>query len=261
MTVYLDVLVGVNTYISWILLYITAAVTHTAVKAKNMALSALIGGLSSLIGLIDLSRIHVRLLYFTAIVLSVVLIFIISYRKSGTKRIISGALIYLTLNILLNGIITVISTPSLISYNGFIYADISLIYLIMATAVIYILIIIISRINEYYISKHRSYMVTITHNGRTYNLIGIADTGNSAHDCITGKPVIICQGIKLYADESSPVTIIPYNTVNSSGILYAVKPENVTITDDKGRAKHVSALCAAIDSNEEIAIFNPTLLS
>ncbi len=260
MTIYLDVLVGLNTYICWILLYITKLLTHTAIKLRNLALASIIGGMSSLICLLDNRSLSVKLVYFTLSAASLIIIFAITFYGVGIRRTIPSLLIYLTLNITLNGAINMIPSAGLISYNGVIYADISLIILIMTTVLIYILITTVSRIREYHITKHNSYKVLVEYNGAEYEIDAIADTGNTAHDYVTGKPVIICQGISLYSDENSPVCIIPYNTVNSMGILYAVKPDIIVIIDEKGNRKQVSALCAAIASKTQVAIFNPSLL-
>ena len=53
MTIYLDTLVIVNTYISWIMLLISARLARITAPPVRLAIGAAIGGLSSLLILIN----------------------------------------------------------------------------------------------------------------------------------------------------------------------------------------------------------------
>ena len=148
--------------------------------------------------------------------------------------------------------------------NGSIYFDVSLIQLILTTSIVYIIIIVISRVYDRTCCKSQSYKVEFSLSNSIYKLSAVADTGNNVTDIFTGKHVIICTGIKLYRDDAYYLPIpIPYNTVSGDGIIYAIKPDSVYITDELNKSYRVDALVAGID-NEcgcKRAIFNPKILN
>ncbi len=112
--------------------------------------------------------------------------------------------------------------------------------------------------------KDHSYKVEFTLKDNMYMFSAVADTGNTATDIFTGKPVVICTATKLYSDDLSYFPIpIPYNTISGEGILYAIKPDSIYIIDESNHRQHVNALVAGIeaDGNGRRAIFNPKILN
>ncbi len=205
---------------------------------------------------------NVKLLNLTLKIVCIAIIINLSFISYSIKQRFLYGFIYIMLNILLGGAVEMISqlTPSVVLYNGTFYFDISLFMLIAVTAIVYITIELVSRICTYKFNKSHSYTVSIKYNNCDILLPGLADTGNTAKDTFSGTPVIICQGIILHSG-NKPCRIIPYSTVSGEGILYAIKPDYVSINDNNGNIKSVDALCASVESEKQLAIFNPILLN
>lgn len=259
-------LVIINIYITWILLYLSKSLVHANVKSVNLVISSFIGGLSSLLILIEPSNLYVKLLIFTAKVVTFVIIVLIAFSGQSIKKMIVYGAVFISLNILLCGAVglfcELFNMESTFVFNGTIYLDIPLVMLILTTAGIYIILTVFSRLTAFKYDKHNSYNVEFSYKDTTYNLPAIADTGNTATDIFSGKPVIVCNGISLYISETDYIRPIPYSTVSGEGILYAFKPEYVLISDEKGRIKVVDTLVASTDATgERRAIFNPKLLT
>lgn len=259
-------LVIINIYITWILLYLSKSLVHANVKSVNLVISSFISGLSSLLILIEPSNLYVKLLIFTAKAVTFVIIVLIAFSGQSIKKMLVYGAVFISLNILLCGAVglfcELFNMESTFVFNGTIYLDIPLVMLILTTAGIYITLTVFSRLTAFKYDKHNSYNVEFSYKDTTYNLPAIADTGNTATDIFSGKPVIVCNGISLYISETDYIRPIPYSTVSGAGILYAFKPEYVLISDEKGRIKVVDTLVASADATgERRAIFNPKLLT
>lgn len=105
------------------------------------------------------------------------------------------------------------------------------------------------------IKYDQMYDVTIKLNGKSFNTIGYIDSGNQLVDPLTNRPVIICDEVfltqffneqeweiirgivtqnnqtDLMNELTTRLYIIPYQAVGiASNYLYALKPQNVSIT-------------------------------
>lgn len=255
----------VNIYITWILLSLLESLTHFDIKRINLVLASLLGGISSLLILIESKSTYITFLLTALKIVAYILCSLIAFCGTSLKRKALYSAYFIGLNILLGGAVKLISehfgSSAILVYNGTVYLYVSVYLLIVLTAVLYLTISVIERIAEYRAGRNRCYKVKIIYHSNEYILDGIADTGNSVHDVFTGKPVMICKGIPLYSELSDFVRIIPYTTIAGEGMLYAVKPESVIITDEGKLSKNVDVLVAGIPDNpENIAVFNPVIL-
>lgn len=265
MEIYLDVLVVVNTYITWMILSLLESLTHFDIKRINLILASLLGGISSLLILIESQNTYITFLLIALKILAYILCSLIAFYGTSLMRKVLYSAYFIGLNILLGGAVNLISehfnSSVFFVYNGTIYLYISVYLLITLTVVLYLIISVIERIAEYRAGRIRCYKVKIIYHNNEYILDGMADTGNSVHDVFTGKPVIVCKGIPLYNESSDFVRIIPYTTIAGEGMLYAVRPDSVIITDECMLSKSVDVLVAGIPDNpENIAVFNPIIL-
>ena len=267
MDIYIDVLVVINAYICWLLLSAASYITHTFISATRKLLSSLIGGFSALILLVQSENtLHVILIHTLKLITFIAVVYICFY-KQRIRKIIVSALVYFGLNVLLGGAVEamnrIFGNSAIYVNNGVLYFDISLTDLILTTASIYVLLVISSRLYARCSSKNHSYRVEFSIKGNSYSLMAIADTGNHARDIFSGKPVIVCTGIDLYNNSESIRTIpVPYNTISGEGILYALRPDRICVTDETNTRVEVDVLVAGIESKcgECRAIFNPDIL-
>ncbi len=263
MEIYLDVLVVLNTYLSWIQLSLCAAVSKTLLKPIRCAAASFIGGLSSLIILIPNS---VKLYAFTSLALKMISCLVIVFTAFGRRSAKKEAALSLTFfisGILLSGAAAIFNKLSGTRYidvsRGFIYFKISPLALVLSTAAAYAILTLFSKIFSQVSGAVNSYRIDFVSGCKAFSLDGIADTGNKARDLFSGLPVIICTGVEL--KDGNKLRAVPYKTLTGEGILYAFSPESIHITDSKGNRKSVSALVASIDSaGEQRAIFNPEIL-
>lgn len=265
MEIYLDVLFVVNTYISWILLSLVETITHFKIKRINLTVSSLLGGASSFLILISRNRLFFTLLAYLLKMIVFISIGLIAFNSAQVKKKIIYSCYFIGLNILLGGSVKLLSeqfgTSTFFIYNGTVYFDISVYMLMAITAVVYIIISMIERIARYKLGRAKSYSVKVRCNGKEYIFDGLADTGNSAHDLFTGKPVVVCKGVSFYNGINEVVRLIPYTTITGEGMLYAVKPESVTVIDENRISKNADVYVAGIDDGSKpVAIFNPSIL-
>lgn len=263
-SIYLDVLVVVNTYMTWILLSLTAVLSHTYSKPSLRAWASLIGGLSSLIILIAQPD---KVFSFTALllkILSCAAVTVLAFWRVSLRKhlILAGG--FLFANMLLSSSLGVVQKlvgiPQIVLSSGFIYLDISPMTLIVATAAIYMILLKASKLYQNNLGGIHAYRVSFRIGCKAYCLDGVADTGNTAIDLFSGLPVIICTGVDIKPDGF--IRAIPYKTVSGGGILYAANPGKVTLTDEHGKISEVSALVAGTgQTGERRAIFNPQILT
>lgn len=94
--------------------------------------------------------------------------------------------------------------------------------------------------------------VELIFDGKSIVLDAFCDSGNLLTDPISSKPCIIAEKMEvekiLPRDVSSRVRVIPTQTVNGRGILYAVRPDRVRINAGKGWSD-VEALVALAELN------------
>ncbi|MCD8005598.1 MAG: sigma-E processing peptidase SpoIIGA [Oscillospiraceae bacterium] len=260
MSIYLDTLVVVNAYITWLTLSLTSKLSHQYSKPMRMAIGAFVGGFSALIIIIPES-IWVIFLKFLSFVLIIVTTFL---RKGMSKlRFLVICAEFLGVNIVFGGAVyllqSLIGADIIYINNASFYFDISLGTLIFFTAVIYVLTVIISGLLERKADRNHAYRVMFTSDGSSYSYDGVADTGNTVTDLFSGKPVIICTG----SDGKPSIkhfSAVPYSTIDGEGLLYAFSPDELYIEDETGKRKTVNALLAFTDNGERRAVFNPAIL-
>ena len=266
MTIYLDTLVIVNTYISWIMLLITSRIARISAPPIRLAIGAAIGGLSSLLILIkpDNTAVSVAVVFakLFAVVAASGAVFL---KKHMSKKKLAAALvIFAAVNILFGGIIylaqSLLKTRVIYFSGANYYFDIPLPELIVLTAVVYVAIVITSHFTSHVCDISHSYKVNITVGGRSFSLDGVADTGNTVTELISGRPVVICTGIDYSPQDNKGVYAVPYSTINSDGILYAYMPDSIQIENETGSINEAFALVAFMEKGDKRAVFNPKIL-
>ncbi len=266
MTVYLDTLVVVNIYISWLTISLASKILNLACNKKRRAAASVLGGFSSLIILIYSESAVVVILSALLKLVSLLLMTFAAFYKKGMnlKRLATSALAFVIINIAFGGgvyLLQSIFKTRVIYINSFtFYFDISLTKLIFITGTVYIVICLVSYIASNKLDKSHSYRVLMTIDDCSYHIDGVSDTGNTVTDIFSGKPVVICTGFGDKAAHGRKITAVPYSTVNGEGILYAFTPDKLCIEDEKGSIKEVSALVAFTDGNSKRAVFNPKVL-
>ncbi len=256
--IYLDILLIFNLYMNYLLLSMTARMTHTRLVFWRGLLGAGAGSLSSLLLFLP----QLPMLFLTGCRLLTALL--ICLAAFGRNRLLRNSLCFFGVSFLTAGGLFALSACSEIAgmhQNGCYYFDISLPQLAAFTIITYFILSVIQFFYDKNKFSDQAYQISVRYRQQTASLEGLADTGNSLTDFYTGKPVIICDKI-LLGDMARPEHshMIPYLTVAGSGILEVFQPDEVCILPEHGTAKAVDALIGIGTQENGKAIFNPKLM-
>ena len=272
MTIYIDVLIVINTYITYFTLKAAAALLHAGYKISRIIAASIFGGITAVSALIPLNLwegLLLRLLLTAAVCF-------IAFSYSGIKRLLLTSAVTTAIAAFICGIVFLIrefaGNSFCIPIRGYVYIDISIITLIFSTTAVYIIISLFRRFLD---KPTESSILTIEvrHGNCTVNLKAYADSGNNLRDFLTGLPVIVCQAekIKRIMPESPSkeeiakgVRLIPFSSVGGSGIITAFRPDLIIFYTNGGAKKEVNALIGtgemSFNEKDFDAIFNPKIL-
>lgn len=263
-TIYLDVLLVFDLYMSFLLLRLTARLTHTRLSFGRALLGAAVGSLSSLLVLLPPMPFVLSLL---CKLISALLMCLAAFGIRDRRLFLWHAVCFLGLNFVLAGMLLALTATGHVYYtNGGWYPVISLRLLVIFTILAYGLLTVISRIRERHAASDGSFEVIIRRGEHTVRLDGLADTGNTLTDFCTGKPVIICPR-GLLGDMLPPLPCrgfrpLPYTTVAGEGVLTVFHPDEAIIRSRRdGRCKSVDVLIGIDEQPHDCAIFHPKLFS
>lgn len=279
MAVYLDVLMIVNFYVTFFLIKAECLFLHLNIKQWRCVTAAGIGGISSLF--ILAGDMNVFLTLFMKISLAALIVFTFGGFVS-VGNFLKNTAVFLLVNVVFAGIMLMLELfvcpMNMIYNNGIVYFDISLLFLIISTAVSYVVIRAVRYVLD--VRGDSEYEITVSISGKAASFAALADSGNSLADCFTGLPVIVADIKAVSAilpertmdflttqadisDAPPGLKFIPYTTINGSSIIRALKPEK-TIIRSRGKEKSVDALLGiskhGFADNDYSAVFNPKLL-
>ena len=230
-------------------------------------MGAAAGGASSLV--ILLPSLPLTLSSTIKLALGAVLVLIVF----GRERFVKNALVFFVINVIFAGVMLILSlflSPlSMIYNNGTVYFDISFLALLSFTAAAYLVIRVLRYFLDVKFNADRIYSLTFQYEDVSRKLQAFADSGNTLTDFFTGKPVIICDKstcASLFPEFDinnlelvKGLRLLPYSTINGSGIIPVFKPDLITID-----GKQIDALIGIskenINKNGVNAIFSPKLL-
>lgn len=272
--IYVDVLVVLNWYVDYFILLGTARVAHIGFKRKRVVLSALLGACSSL--MILLPTMHYVVNVAVRFAVSVVLV-VVAFGRGTVWTTVKTALYFCVVSFTFAGMAMALrglTHGSVVSTNnGYVYADVSIPFLVASTAVCYATLCGVRYVFDRNAGTSGSWTVEVTYLGRRIVLEGLADTGNALTDAFSGRPVVVCSQRSL--EEILPLTVppteafaslrgfrlVPYSTIGGDGLVPSFKPDSVVVVDSlTGRSKAVDALIG-VSGDADKAIFNPKVLA
>lgn len=239
--IYADVLVVINTYITYFLLKSAAVLAKEKPDSLRLFLSSLLGGLYSLCVLLpEKLQPFMAFLRLFAMVLFVLVAF--GYRARGS--FIRVNLCFLFSSFLYAGIMLALwyfISPGGMYFNGsVVYFDISILTLALLTVACYASL----RFFEIFFKKRAPvntvFYCSVCYEGAHFELKAFLDTGNRLTDYFTGRPVIVAsrESFKEKFPEALPedssltegkIRRIFCNTLGGGGLLPAFSPEKVQI--------------------------------
>lgn len=282
--VYIDILLILNLYVSYFLIKGSSVFLHEHIKAWRCVLGASAGALSSLVILLPELP---ALLNLSIKLASGLVVVLIAFGFHSIYRYLKNALVFITVNVAFAGIMLALwyfaSPLGMVYKNGYAYFDISFAAITISTIAAYGLIKAVRHILDVKFGLDRIYSITVNNEGKTASFAAFPDSGNTMTDFFTGLPVIICDreacreiipevaDMLSGFDELDPdiikgVRLLPYSTINGSGLMPVFRPESIVISSDTGRSdsKRVTAMIGIsqkkLSQDDTNAVFNPKLL-
>lgn len=275
MKIYIDVLMITNSVITMCYVYGLYRVTHTAVNRKRLMLTGLIGGVSSLLVIIQtdtfLQALLLTLLKITAVLLTIYT----AFGKVKPGKYLTLFFIYVIENLLFGGCCFLLweATGGRLIYfkNYTIYFDISLGVLVGAAVLSYIILSIYDRIQEYRFCRQKKYKAQYKIGEYQIEIGAIADSGNMLRDVFSGMPVVVFYSSEMFEHfdldheeqfKLNGFRLIPCSTIAGERLIPITSKGEVTICDGEEFSKAVSCYVGIVrsDNNKSRAIFNPCLL-
>lgn len=190
--VFVDVLIVLNTVVTFIMLLTTASLTGVKNSTGRMVLGAITGGLFSLVLLAP--QMSAPYIFLTKAAMAVALVGI-SFKIQSIKRFFICIALFLGVNLFYAGVmygIDCLFAPSFISTkNGFSYFNIGSVGIIVLCCTVYAVVRILKKYVLPDSRKPRIYNVTLFYDGKSTQTKALLDTGNSVTDMCGGDVIIV----------------------------------------------------------------------
>ncbi len=282
MTVYVDVVIGINFLINFLILLCVKWISGAKTRGLGIVSSSLLGGVYS----VFMFDARFEGFYSPLIKLVVAALMVIICFKSGKNFLKLVFYFYITA-FAFAGAASYVSNLSGVTTvkNGMIYTENSIWVIIAACVISYFVIRYVLkhiRMNAKRYGEKTEVVISVA--GKTASVVGMMDTGNSLLDPITLYPVVVveyesikailpeelteflkegsdisCNISRRYLDK---IRLIPYSTVGSGDILKGFCPDYIKI---KESGKEINEVIVAViyeklsGNNEFDAILNPLM--
>lgn len=270
--IYLDILVAVNIFVTYILLVCTRVIVKLNTKKWGVVIATILGGVSSLIIFWEEMPLVISVIY------KIVVGMIISYSAflpDNRKLFIKTTLAFFFVNFIFGGVMyfveVTLNLNNIMYINGTVYFDISVLFLVSMTLICYGLLLV----GDYFLKKRASenalYDVLLYFRNEKASLKALYDTGNHLTDGVDSKPVIIVElkellrffsssEIEFFMNEDLssdvPMTlksvfrIIPCSSITGNSILKGFIPEKIEIISND--YKYETTFLVVAISNDDL---------
>ena len=275
MRIYLDVLMITNGIITLIFINCLCKITHKKVSNLRMLLGCFIGGIASLLMIFEADNFFKSLIVTILKLLAVIVIVKITFNLKSIKKAIKYIFLYSFLDFLFSGIclgLWQLTNSNLIFMKNYtVYFNISILQMIVAVVLIYIIISIYEWVIRRKFNSAEHYKAVYSIGNFEIELKAVCDSGNNLCDSFTGNPVVIfcCNELfdhfnldneNMYLQNG--FRLAPYSTISGNNVIPITSKGNVKIIDSKENIMNVKC-CVGIkrsDNEKSRAIFNPCLL-
>lgn len=275
MKIYLDVLIITNICLTAIFIECTARLTHVKLDKKRAVISSLLGGISSLLAVLQAESTFEGVIISAVKLFSIIIIVLISFNTKSPDKLIKYFFLYICSNLFFIGLCILLwrTGKGKVIYikTLTVYLDISLMKLMLGATSTYIIITAYEYIQRKSFSPSKRYHVLLKIGNLEYYLPAIADSGNSLTDVFTGKPVVIIASSELYYHfelDREEIAFemgfhcIPYSTINGDGLINVTDNASVIIIDNEKNKKSIDCAVGIVSCSEKNnrAIFSPSLI-
>ena len=266
-TIYVDVLMAVNFFISYFLLLACAKFLALPAKRGRLAAASGLGAVFSLTVLLPEFSPALSLAAKLAMSVAIVLC---AFGFGGVKRLVRNTLAFYVVNFAFAGLMVAIwyffAPQGLVIRNSIVYFNISPVLLILLTVVCYAVVALIGRVTGRQAPKELFCRITVSRGGVACGCSARVDTGNSLREPFSNDPVVIIERETIRRvippEGSLNFRLVPYDAVSGSGVLKAFRPDRLTIFYGK-EVIQVSRVYIAVSETRlggSDALLNPDLL-
>lgn len=256
MTIYLDVLVLLNLFVTWFLLLSVQKLMGIEKKTGRMLIAACLGGIYSLVILLPPSLAGVLAL--CKIPMSGVLVGIaFGFGKKWVwcKRLLFFYLVNFAYGGFMFALWYFVSPASMTYRNGVAYFQISALTLAVSTIAAYLGLQVVGFFWRGRVRQEELAELTLISGGREVLLTAFVDSGNKLVDVITGLPVAVCElsAVKelfppdvyeqLHKGKIEEITnkqyrfwLIPIQALSGSGLVVGFRPERCLVNGEEKQA-------------------------
>lgn len=249
MTVYADVLVGLNILVTYITIVAARLILKLPTNKYSVLAASLVGGFSALIIFFEGAGAFFASVYK---LITAAVIVAVAFLPKKIKAFIKCYAAFFLITFLFGGAmlgLSLASPESIIYFNGTVYFNMSLSYLTGCVLSVYGIFTAANYLIEKRVYKNELCRVRIELRENSIELTGFIDSGNNLFDFASGRSVIIAEYsalkplfsfeerefLKKSDYESIPrglykrMRLIPSKTVVSEGMLTAILPDRVDV--------------------------------
>ena len=255
MTVYADVLVALNTLLTYIIIIGSRVLCGMPSNKWRVAIASFFGGLSSLVIFYDGASVAFSAIYK---IITASVIILVAFVPHSIKVFFKGFFAFLGISLLFGGAvycIEIMLKPHNVIYtNGTVYFDMSISYLVGCVLSVYGVFLIGDYLIKKQSARQGKCLLEITYNHKVTEVTAFIDTGNSLTDGVSARPVIVAElkavsplltrdELLFFKNESyenmpkdlnKKIRLIPCNTVAGDGLLKGFVPDCVKIKNPQG---------------------------
>lgn len=232
MTIYVDILIVLNTLVNYFILLAIRKITRSYTKRWRLVVGALFAGLSSLLIFIENLGVVMTLLKIATAILTVIITFGLKPPNQFFKRVFFLFAITFIFGGFALAVYMFFDKDILLYSNGIVYFDVDMTFIVVCSVISYIIITMLTKLIDKKAPKNKEYMVCIENNSNSISCVGLMDTGNNLRDPFSGYPVIMVEKSifqKIFNEEK--IRLIPVSTINGESMIKAFKPQKLTIGD------------------------------
>lgn len=272
MTVYADVLISLNILLTYILIIATRVLLKVPTNKWAVLVASVVGGLTSLVIFYENGGVAFSFIYK---IITGGIIVAIGLLPKSPKLFLKEFLAFFGVSLLFGGSMYALEITlhpkNVMFYNGTVYFDMSITYLIASVLVIYGIFLL----SDYLITKHNNKggkcQLEITYNETSVTITAFIDTGNSLTDGMSGRPVIIAElsavsplfsreELLFFKNEkyekvpeslSKNYRLIPCKTVAEESLLKGFLPQAVKIKNEK--TSFINKFCTVAVTEKDLS--------
>ena len=212
MKIYIDLFFLFNAIMDTIITISVGILLKRKISIFRIIISSIVGGIFSLLIFTSINKIVVE-------VLSILIMVLISFGYKNLRYTLNNIFYMYLTSVLLGGLFYL--------FNLKVSDSVALSYFIMIIISIEVVTLYIKEMKKMKNIYNNYYKVDIYFKDKEkIKLVGFVDTGNNLYDPYKKRPIILVSN-KYYKEDN--FILVPYNTIDSSGLLKCIKPEIIFI--------------------------------